>query len=460
MSKASILIVEDEAIIAADLAGRLRKLDYEIVGIVAEGEEAVATACRLCPQLVLMDIRLEGAMDGIEATEAIRRQHDLPVIYLTAHCDPATLERAGIDCPFGYIRKPFDERELALQVHLALSKHQAAQQLRQQREWLRVTLNSIGEAVIATDAEGRIVFINLVAESLTGWKAEEASGQPVREVFRIVHDQTGQTLQQVISPVLREGRVVKLSNPAALVTKDGRKVPIEDTAVPLLDAVGQVIGAVLVFQDVTEKRRADELLRQSEQRYRVVADFTFDWEFWLTPEGRFQYVSPSAERITGRQVTPGSNAVDFFRGVVHPDDLPRRCEHLQEELRDQLPGEMEFRIVRPDGEVRWIHHRCQPVHDETGRFLGTRGSNRDITQRKLTEELLVQAKAVNAARDQLLAHVSPELGTSIDAISGLIDAARSQSSDPTVQDCLQTAKGSVDRHLTLLNELRDLVSKT
>ena len=264
MSKATILIVEDEAIVAADLAGKLGQLGYEVAGIAAEGEEAVALACRLRPHLVLMDIWLEGPMDGIEAAEAIRRQHDVPVIYLTAHSDPATLARAKLTGPFGYILKPFEERELATQIEMALYKHQADRQLRQQREWLRVTLTSIGDAVIATDAEGRITFVNPVAESLTGWKAEEAAGQPIQCVFRIVNEQTGQPLEEPVARVLREGRAVELANHAALVTKDGRTVPIEDSAAPILDAAGQVIGVVLVFHDVTEKRRAEEALRESE----------------------------------------------------------------------------------------------------------------------------------------------------------------------------------------------------
>ena len=261
-NKISILIVEDEAIVAADLAGKLRRLGYEVAGIAAEGEEAVALACRLRPHLVLMDIRLEGSIDGIEAAEAIRRRHDVPVIYLTAHSDAATLARAKLTGPFGYILKPFEERDLATQIELALYKHQADREIREQREWLRVTLTSIGDAVIATDAAGRITFVNPVAESLTGWKAEEAMGRPVPSVFRIVNEQTGQPLEEPVARVLREGRTVALANHAALVTRDGRTVPIEDSAAPILDAAGQVIGAVLVFHDVTEKRRAEEALTQ------------------------------------------------------------------------------------------------------------------------------------------------------------------------------------------------------
>jgi len=262
MSRTTVLIVEDEAIVAADLAGKLQGLGYQVAGVTAHGQEAVALACRLRPHFVLMDISLEGPIDGIEAAEAIRRDHDVPIIYLTAHSDAATLARAKLTGPFGYILKPFEERELATQIELALYKHRADRELREQREWLRVTLRSIGDAVIATDDAARIVFLNPVAESLTGWTSGEAAGQPIPRVFRIVNEQTGEPLEEPVARVLREGRTVELANHAALVTKDGRTVPIEDSAAPILDAAGRVIGAVLVFHDVTEKRRAEEAVRE------------------------------------------------------------------------------------------------------------------------------------------------------------------------------------------------------
>jgi PAS domain S-box-containing protein len=164
-------------------------------------------------------------------------------------------------------------------LRLREAHERAEEDARQQREWLRVTLSSIGDAVIATDTAGRITFLNPMAAHLTGWAAEEALGLPVETVFRIVKEGTGEPADNVAARVLREGRTLALDNHTSLLTRLGREVPIEDSAAPIRDGAGKVTGAVLVFHDVTEKRRALEALRHSERRVRLKLDSI------LSPEG-------------------------------------------------------------------------------------------------------------------------------------------------------------------------------
>jgi PAS domain S-box-containing protein len=262
MSQATILIVEDEAIVAADLANKLEQMGYAVIGTATHSQEAVDLARKLRPQLVLMDILLEGTIDGIETAEVIRMQYDVPVVYLTAHSDPATLARAKSTDPFGYILKPFEKRELATQIELALYRHQTNRTLREQQAWLRVTLTSIGDAVISTDAGGNINFMNPVAEALTGWQTDEALGRPVTQVFSIVDELTGQALAGPVARVLDEGISVSLKTSAALTTKQGSRLPVASNAAPILDDAGNVIGTVLVFRDITERKEAEEAMRQ------------------------------------------------------------------------------------------------------------------------------------------------------------------------------------------------------
>ncbi len=145
-------------------------------------------------------------------------------------------------------------------------------------------------------------------------------------------------------------------------------------------------------QQIAERNRAEESLRKSELKYRIVAEHNYDWEWWRDQQGNFIYVSPSCEKITRH--TPEEFAADpgLILKIVHPDDWPSFTKHLSEIEEKSLTGEMEFRIIRSDGSIRWIAHACQPVFDEQGRFLGHRGSNRDITKRKEAETSLSESE--------------------------------------------------------------------
>ncbi len=265
MPPTSILIVEDERIIALGIQKRLVNLGYTVSGLAASGAEAVRKATELRPNLVLMDIRLEGDIDGIEAAACIRRQLDLPVVYLTANSDPDTLRLAKITEPFGYILKPYDDRDLQTAIEMALYKHEMERRLRENERWLAATLGSIGDGVIATDEVGRVRFMNGLAEKLTGWPAAEAQGRPVVEVFPIVSERTREPVTNPAMEALLTHQAAALADGTALVRRDGSELSIDDSAAPICDATGRIAGAVLVFRDVTERRHLEERLRQSQK---------------------------------------------------------------------------------------------------------------------------------------------------------------------------------------------------
>src|SRR5262249_35384557 len=156
-------IVEDQRVVARDIEEHVTRLGYSVVGITGSGEEAVRLAEEMHPHLVLMDIRLEGAVDGVQAAQRIRERLEMPVVYLTAYADEETLGRAKVTEPFGYILKPFEERELRTVIEMALYKHQVERKLRESERRYAITLSSIGDAVIATDDRMRVTFMNPVA---------------------------------------------------------------------------------------------------------------------------------------------------------------------------------------------------------------------------------------------------------------------------------------------------------
>ncbi|MBN4003773.1 ATP-binding protein [Nostoc sp. LPT] len=271
MTKAKILVVEDEAIVAKDLQYRLNKFGYTVPAIASSGEEAINIAREISPDLVLMDIKLKGSMDGIQAAEEIYKRLDIPVIYLTAYADENTLERAKITEPFAYLLKPFKERELQTNIEISLTKHSLEKQLKVNKKWLDALLKSISDGVIASDLEDLITFMNPVAENLTGWKQSEACGRNSSEVFNIANGKTHNPIESPIIKVLQDGTIVNLPAETILITKDGAEIPIDDSAAPIKDDKDKITGAVLVFRDITERKRAIEARqKQIEQEQLVV----------------------------------------------------------------------------------------------------------------------------------------------------------------------------------------------
>ena len=273
MSTASVIIVEDEGLVALDLKRRLERMGYSVTARASGGREAVEKARETAPDLVLMDIFLGEDPDGIEAAEIIRERLYVPVVYLTAHSDGATLERAKATGPLGYVLKPFRDRELQIAIEMALYKHRAEMMIWESREWLAATLRSVGDAVIANDRNGAVSFMNVAAEMLTGWREEEARGRPLSEVLHLVDGATRAAQENPVSRVLREGRPHSLPGNILLVPKEGDPLPIEDSFAPIIDPQRGVLGAVLVFHDITKRREAERRIQQlNEQLERNVAE--------------------------------------------------------------------------------------------------------------------------------------------------------------------------------------------
>ncbi len=263
-----ILVVEDEAIIAEEIQDRLARLKFDVVGVEDTGPQAIEAVRRHQPDLVLMDIRLKGKMDGIQTAEEIRKQANVPIVYLTAHSDSATLQRAKETAPLGYVLKPIHERELEVAIELAMHRHTLETRLRESESRYAVTLQSIGDAVLATDAVGRITFLNRVAESLTGWRSDEAKGMLAGEIFAVVDEVSREPIPNPISRCLDTAETVRLTAAALLLARDGNAVPIDDSAAPILGSDGDLLGAVVAFRDIRDRRQAENALLKAETQLR------------------------------------------------------------------------------------------------------------------------------------------------------------------------------------------------
>ncbi|HXB73677.1 MAG TPA: response regulator [Candidatus Acidoferrales bacterium] len=257
--KPSVLIVEDERIVAKDLQQTLAEMGYDAFGIASSSDEAIAVVSGRCPDIVLMDIRIKGPRDGIQTAEILKKSFDLPVIYLTAHADEATIARAKMTEPHGYLLKPVKSAELQCTIEVSLFKHQMERRLRERERWFSTTLRSIADAVVTVDIGGKVTFMNPAAEALIGLRSADATGKHAREVLRLVDGPSVEAGETPLETALRMMQPIEVHEAIMLNLATGAHRLIDDSAAPVIDDK-LTLGAVMVFRDVTEQRKLQKQL--------------------------------------------------------------------------------------------------------------------------------------------------------------------------------------------------------
>ncbi|MEW5957309.1 MAG: response regulator [Chloroflexota bacterium] len=262
MSKPQILIVEAEDIVAMDLKRKLMARGYEIPALASSGQEAIQTAAKVRPDLALLDIKLKGAMDGIDAAEQIQTRLNIPIILMTAQADDVTFQRAKNIRPAGYLLKPFAEKDLHNTIELAFYRHDMERELRESEQRLATILNNIGDAVVATTAEGHITFMNPIAEALTGWTQAEALEQKLTTVFDIRDPKTGANIANPLAIGSETVDSALTCRTLMLVGKDGNNVAVEAKITPIKNEPGLVTGAVVTFRKISHRRQPEAKTRR------------------------------------------------------------------------------------------------------------------------------------------------------------------------------------------------------
>jgi len=252
----------------------------------------------------------------------------------------------------------------------------------------RTTLDSMGDAIHVVDSELRVVLLNerfrTWSEEL-GFEVDHPDGRMIFEMFPFLPETVGDEYRRVFE----EGRVLTTEEVTRIA---GREIATETRKIPIRQE-DRVVRVVTVVRDITERRQAEDRLAEAELRYRTVADFAYDWEYWESPDGSLRHVSPSCERITGYAPEQFIGNPDLLSELVWPEDRPIWDQHHRESIKTPKSREVQFRIRRRDGQVCWIEHTCQPVTGVNGTFLGFRGSNREITERKAAEKALRESEA-------------------------------------------------------------------
>jgi two-component system cell cycle sensor histidine kinase/response regulator CckA len=387
-----ILVVEDERIVAEDIKESLESLEYEVVSIVSSGKEAIDKARLLKPDIVMMDIVLHGKLNGIDTAENIHTQLNIPVIFLTAYADKITVDRAKLTQPYGYIVKPFDNKELSSTIEIALYKHKMEQKLKENEAWLSTTLKSIGDAVITTDVNGIITFINPVAEFLTGWKYYDAVNKPLETVFHIINEHTKKEVVNPVIKVLKNGLVIGLANDTLLIAKNGKNIPIDDSGAPIKDENGKIIGVILVFHDISERKKVEGALRESEKKYRILVENALEGILLVKPHPlKIIFANKQAAKIFGftqeELISLNSKYIERF---IYHEDRKTLLKKMEELVNGMQPGIRKMKIIRKNQEVRWVKVFGHPT--EYGGETVIQIEIEDVTDQRVAEQGLKESE--------------------------------------------------------------------
>jgi len=366
MSKGRILVVEDEAIVALDIQARLTRLGFEVAGHAATGAEALLLAESSRPDLVLMDVMLQGPLDGIDTARKLIVCHRLPVIYLTAASDEATLDRAKESGPLGYLAKPFEDHELAVAIEMALVKFEADARLKQSERLLSTTLGSLAEAVVSTDKNGHVTYMNASAEQMLGVRVSEAVGGDWNTLFGILDEATREPVVGLEELCLPRGGH-PLCEDMLLVTRAGREIPVAISVSPLFApdkgaAREDLQGRVLVVRNVALRKQAEADLRTSMAELRTTFRQTVH-ALASMAEKRDPYTAGHQQRVArlaraiGKRLGLPDDALEGLEmaGTLHdvgkvyvPAEIlskPARLSHLEMAIMKGHP-EVGFEILR------------------------------------------------------------------------------------------------------------------
>lgn len=308
-------------------------------------------------------------------------------------------------------------------------RRKAEADLKQVMEEQKIILDNIGVGVLFTIYR-RIIWANKSIADMFGYSPEEVLGKDA-ELFYLDKKSYARIGKEVQAAVARSEIY---ASEVMMKKRDGSPI--------WCHVVGQAVhpdnpddGSIWVLENVTNRIQLEKALRKSEEKYRTVADFTHDWEFWIGTDDRILYMSPSCEKVTGLSAQAFEQDPLLLRSIIHPEDLAAYDTHRHQVTEIVSDGDLEFRIVRKDGTIRWISHVCQPVYDDGGSFTGTRGSNRDITMRKTAEQ----------ERERLLVELQEALAK-VKALSGMLPICASCKKIRDDQGYWQQIEGYIREH--------------
>ena len=329
-----------------------------------------------------------------------------------------------------------------------LERKNAEGALRLANAYNRSLIEASLDPLVTIGLDGRITDVNRATEDAIGYSREQLIGTEFSNYFT-----KPEKAQEGYKQVFREGIVCDYE--LELKHQDGSMKSVLYNASTYQNEAGKIIGVFAAARDITRLKQAEDNFRKAEEKYRTIADFTYNWEFWLTPSREPIYHSPSCYRITGQDASAFLIDQELMRNIIITDDLQAWDDHVCVSEQGRKTEPLQFRILHTDGSERWIEHECQPVFDSSGNFMGTRGSNRDITERKKMEEHLQWSQKMESV-GRLSAGIAHEIGNPLNSISSLAQLLQMRIDDNFVKENLQLMRSHIDRISRIVRNLVDL----
>ncbi|OHD66037.1 MAG: hypothetical protein A2176_09750 [Spirochaetes bacterium RBG_13_51_14] len=399
MSKATLLIVEDELVIALNIQKILEKLDYSVAGIVTTGEDAVNKALELHPDLILMDIILAGDMNGIEAARAIRKEFDIPIIYLTANADSTTVEQARDTLPYGYLNKPINERDLFTNIDSVVHKHRMENRLRKSEEKYRDLVENLNDIILSTDENGIITYISPQINEIGGYSVSYAIGRHFNDFVHPVDRENAAALFAESREGVRQSGIIRC------VSQNRETIWFRFSGRPNF-IQGRFNGFRIILSDISKQKEAEATAEVKEKFLAAVFNSIQDGISVLDPDLTIIRVNETLNRWYSHMLPlEGRRCYEAYHGRSAP------CETCPT-VRALRSGRLEVNTVpltAAEGQIGWLELFSFPMLDERGAVTGIVEHVRDITARKQAEENLKRA------HDDLVA-ANEELQTTIEEL--------------------------------------------
>jgi PAS domain S-box-containing protein len=440
MDRVRILIAEDELIVARDTENMLLSLGYEVLGLAATAEEAIALAGELSPDLILMDIRLKGDASGIEAATRIRDLYGLPVVFVSALADETTLERAKIAEPMGYLLKPYEEKDLRMMIEMAVFKWKTERELKKRELQYRNLVENLREGIAHLDAEDQFIFANTAAHEIFGVEPGSLVGR------RLLEFEDGKQ-PALLRAEMFDRRSVQTSTYELRIRRPGGGVrDLWITRTPQLDSKGELQAAFCVLHDITDRKRAEEAIQREANKLSTMIEGMEEGVAFIDNQARLIEANEFFLRlfdvakgdILGRTLWESELGATFeeFRGVIA--DFTRSGNSGQTLLQKQVSG---LKTVV----------RVQPIyrHDV---YEGSIFNVIDVTELVLARE---QALAASKAKSSFLANMSHEIRTPLNAIVGITDLMFDTGLSPQQKDYVGTIQESSKSLLAIVNDILD-----